>query len=329
VQDGAEEVTAADLAPIVPLLWRLVHANPDSRARLHQLGLNVVPANFYSATPTIQDISTSFEYTAGVEPPYLDPALFDNRKMREVLDRLRPFAAEFQPPLDASENDERRFFWNNPLFSYSDAMAYYCFLRCYRPATVVEIGSGFSTLVAVEALRRNGTGRVVCVEPFPRAFLRSWPEITLVEKPAQEIDAGTLNGWLANDGDVLFIDSTHTVKTGGDCPHIYLRLLPILRRRVLVHVHDVFLPHGMPKAWLLQHHYWTEQYLLLALLTDNPRAEVLYGSAYHEARNPDDLAELMGGKYQAGGASFWFAYQPRAALAGHVLEGPNGKDSQP
>jgi hypothetical protein len=112
---------------------------------------------------------------------------------------------------------------------------------------------------------------------------------------------------------VLFIDSTHTVKTGGDCVHIYLRLLPALRREVLVHAHDIFLPHGMPRDWLMRHYYWTEQYLLLALLTDNPRARVLYGSAYHERYNPGPLTELMGGKYGAGGGSLWFRYRPRPA----------------
>jgi len=201
-----------------------------------------------------------------------------------------------------------RFFWHNTQFSFSDAPAYYCFIRKHRPSTIVEIGSGFSTLVALEAVRRNGGGRIICVEPYPREFLLS-AGVELVRRPAQSVSVAELESWLSNDGDFLFIDSTHTVKTGSDCLHVYLRLLPKIRRRLLVHAHDVFLPFGLPQEWLLHKQlFWTEQYLLLALLTDNPRAKVLYGSAYHHAFNRDALARLTDGKVPPGGSSFWFEY---------------------
>ncbi len=219
--------------------------------------------------------------------------------MTALLAELQPFADEFTPDAE---------FWNNSQFSFSDAMAYYCFIRKYRPQTIVEIGSGFSTLVALEAVKRNGSGRIVCVEPYPREFLLN-ANVELVQQPAQSITLAQLDAWLSSDGDFLFIDSTHTVKTGSDCLHIYLRLLPKLRRRVLVHAHDIFLPFGMPQEWLLQKQiFWTEQYLLLALLTDNPRARVLFGSEYLRAFHTDALTRWMGGKAAAGGGSFWFEY---------------------
>ena len=217
--------------------------------------------------------------------------------MTALLAELQPFADEFAP--DSG-------FWNNSQFTMSDAMAYYCFIRRFRPRTIVEIGSGFSTLVALEATKRNGFGRILCVEPHPRDFLVD-ADVELVRRPVQTVN--DLNEWLSADGDFLFIDSTHTVKTGSDCLHLYLRLLPKLRRRVLVHAHDIFLPFGLPQEWLLQKQiFWTEQFLLLALLTDNPRAQVLWGSAYLQAFHSDALARFMGGKAMAGGGSFWFSY---------------------
>jgi hypothetical protein len=177
-----------------------------------------------------------------------------------------------------------------------------------RPANIVEIGSGFSTLVAIEAINKNRAGMVHCIEPFPREFLKKDNRIALYTVKAQDIDPGFLNGIL-RDNDILFIDSTHTVKTGSDCLHIYLRLLPEIRRNIFVHVHDVFLPFGMPQNWLLnQQLFWTEQYLLLAFLIDNPKASVIYGSNYNEKWNSLLMEKLMGGKYPFGGGSLWFGY---------------------
>ena len=194
-------------------------------------------------------------------------------------------------------------------------MAYYCFIRLFRPRTIIEIGSGFSTLVALEAIRRNGSGRVICIEPYPRPFLANNDQITLIRKPAQTLSADELNGWLG-DGDFLFIDSTHTVKTGSDCTHLYLRLLPQLRRNLLIHAHDIFLPFGLPMDWLLNKQiFWTEQYLLLAFLTDNPKARVLFGSSYHDAFQKPRLDQFMGGKWPSGGGSFWFRYDGARAPA--------------
>jgi hypothetical protein len=74
-------------------------------------------------------------------------------------------------------------------------------------------------------------------------------------------------------------------------------------------VHDIFLPFGMPQNWVLDHQiYWTEQYLLYAWMLDNPRGNILFGSNYHNHFNPDLLDSLMHGRFQRGGASFWFEY---------------------
>jgi hypothetical protein len=83
--------------------------------------------------------------------------------------------------------------------------------------------------------------------------------------------------------DVLFIDSTHTLKVGSDCLYIYLVLLPTIRTQIMVYSHDIFLPFRMPTSWARDHHiYWTEQYLLYAYLLHNPRARVMFGSSHAE-----------------------------------------------
>ncbi|WP_455925519.1 class I SAM-dependent methyltransferase [Pseudomonas putida] len=297
----------------LPVMQKLLWAAPQDRARLQAEGLNVTPANFYSSTPSIAEIAASFEYTEA-QPPYLECGLFHAQALRDELAGLVDYAAEFAPAEHGDKETCTSYFWKNGQFTCADATAYYAYIRRIRPRTIVEIGSGFSSLIALEALGRNGAGRLRCIEPFPRPFIKSLGaagHLELQEMVAQHLTAEALNAML-EDGDILFIDSTHTVKTGSDCVHLYLRLLPKITRKIFVHVHDVFLPFGLPKSWLIDHQiYWTEQYLLLALMIDNPRTRLLYGSKYHEYFNKDLMAALMHGRAEGRGASFWFEFDGR------------------
>jgi hypothetical protein len=278
--------------------------NPQMRAALNEVGLHLTRAHFYSSIPSVREITSSFEYQEG-PPPYADSPIFDAPFLRSFLSELMPFAAEFSPPVQGDAQNPAGFFWSNPAFGFSDAMAYWCMLRRFQPEVVLEVGSGYSTWIATAAVRANGRGRVVCVEPFPKPFLHQL-DIELVQKPVQELPLEFFNERLTR-GSVLFLDSTHTVKTGSDCLHLYLRILPRLRQQLYVHAHDIFLPDGYPQSWLLEKDlHWTEQYLLLALLEGNPNFRMLFGSRYHHLYHRTELEALMGGKAGTGGGSFWF-----------------------
>ncbi|MBD9384924.1 class I SAM-dependent methyltransferase [Achromobacter sp. ACM04] len=287
-----------------------VWASREVRGQLQKNQVAVIPANFYSNIPSLEEISESFEYKDENVPPYLDSGIFDSLSLRDELINLADYSVDFDPPKDGDVENPTAFFWSNDQFPFIDGMAYHAVLRKLKPRNVVEIGSGFSSLVALEALRRNGVGKLTCIEPFPRRFLEDRAkkgEIRLIQKKAQTF--GDLNDFL-EDGDVLFIDSTHTVKIGSDCLHLYLRLLPKIKRRIWVHVHDIFLPFGMPADWARDLHiYWTEQYLLLAFLLDNPKATVKFGAKYHEYVDREFLERtFMHGRSPSNGGSLWFEY---------------------
>ena len=294
------------------VLKKLLWASPEVREKLQRNGVNIIPVNFYSNIPSVEEIRSSFEYGNFDTPPYLDSSIFDPVHLQNVLRDLTPYASEFNPPTQGDEEEPSGFFWGNSQFSHSDAMAYYAMIRHIKPRRIIEVGSGFSTLVASAALAQNGSGEIVCVEPFPRPFLRSVPGVVqVVQKPVQQLDIDFFRKGLG-DGDILFIDSTHTVKTGSDCVYLYLKILPALERKVMVHVHDVFLPEAMPQEWgLCKQIYWTEQYLLMAYLLDNHRAKVWFGSNYNRLRNLEALISMMHGRAEAGGGSFWFQLAPR------------------
>lgn len=296
--------------PVLVRMAKQVMWDSKAREELQKQGVSISPANFYNDIPTIEELRNGFETREAA--PYL-MEFFDEAAQQRMLAAMMPFAGEFDPPQEPSE-DGLRYGWKNGMFSNLDAMAYYCMLRHFQPRRVLEIGSGHSTRVALQALDRNGSGELLSIEPYPSDALRNMP-ITLQTGFAQDFGPEFFNDQLA-DGDVFFIDSTHTVKASSDCCHLYLRILPQLRRNVIVHVHDIALPQGINVNNAIERQiYWTEQYLLAALLCDNPKAEFLLGAVFANLRARSTVEQLMGGKARPGGGSFWFRWNGRREVA--------------
>lgn len=296
-----------ELAELLRLAKKYLWSDPPTMQWMQRNGVNLEPARFYSQLPTVDDIESSFEYDPTFEAAGPYSALFDIDHLRAELACFDEFSAEFDPPKDGDPSTG--FHWRNPAFSFSDAMTYWCAIRRYQPEHIVEIGSGYSSLVAAQALKKNQRGRLTLIEPFPMPWLAdSVPDAELIERPIQTFAPDEFSNLFA-DGDILFIDSTHTVKIGSDCLSIYLRLLPTIAATIQVHVHDIWLPHGIDRkrAHLRQH--WVEQYLLYAYLLENPRTLINYGSAAATLHLPSELRAYMHGRWAPGGGSLWFSQQ--------------------
>ncbi len=95
---------------------------------------------------------------------------------------------------------------------------------------------------------------------------------------------------------------------GSDCLYIYLVIMPEVKKNIVVHAHDIYLPFGFPRNKSLEIQvYWTEQYLLYAYMLDNPKISVLFGSKYARRFLEEPLKKFMGGKYPYNkGASIWY-----------------------
>ena len=162
------------------------------------------------------------------------------------LDLLRTqfpkFRDEYEqfPTEPAGKSDH--FHLNNGLFDGVDALVAYCMVRHFQPRLIIEVGSGFSSLLVGEAAAKNNTSALICIEPFPQEFLKQgFPGLhRLIEKKVEDIDLEFFSE--LHSGDVLFIDSSHTVKIGGDVNYLFLEVLPRLEPGVIVHIHDIFLP---------------------------------------------------------------------------------------
>lgn len=169
-------------------------------------------------------------------------------------------------------NSPRRFYFNNPAFSDGDADIYYLMIRNLKPKRIIEIGSGFSTLMAVEAIQKNKEEQhdtvLTCIEPYEFSWLEHLPEVKVLRERVENIPIDYF--YALEAGDILFIDSSHIIRPGNDVLFEYLHILPALKKGVVVHIHDIFSPKHYPKEWMVnQQLFWNEQYLLEAFLYYN------------------------------------------------------------
>jgi predicted O-methyltransferase YrrM len=206
--------------------------------------------------------------------------------------------------------DPRDYHSSNEMFAQLDAWALQAMLRHYRPRRMIEVGSGFSSLVTARVNREylDGSLDFTCIEPEPRQFLEAGVEgiSRLITARVEEL---ALDPFLElADGDVLFIDTSHAVKTGGDVVFLYQEVLPRLAPGVIVHIHDIFLPADYPPAWVLEGRAWNEQYLVSAFLAFNSAFRVLLAVAWLDLNRPELLAAARPGdqeRYRGGGGSLW------------------------
>jgi len=103
---------------------------------------------------------------------------------------------------------------HNPSFAAGDAEMYYLMIRNNKPKQIIEIGSGYSTLVALEAIKKNKAEgyktELTCIEPFEKEWLEKMPGITLIRKPVEQIPVVFFQSLQEND--ILFIDSSHIIR---------------------------------------------------------------------------------------------------------------------
>ena len=109
-------------------------------------------------------------------------------------------------------------------------------------------------------------------------------------------------------GDILFIDSSHVLRTGGDLPYIYFRVLPLLQSGVFIHIHDMFYPFTYPEKWIKQGRAYNEAYLVRALLSGNKNYQIQYfGNMLYRtdmAKKSEDITEIYP-DLRDRGASLW------------------------
>jgi Methyltransferase domain len=276
------------------------------RAAAAKAGFDVLLRTFYSPVPHLDEIPRhTFDRVS--ELPGVDWDL--DAQVRLVDERLGKHLSEFARSSTARAGPHA-YSSENPSFSLLDATLGYAMIRWLRPRRVVELGSGHSTLVTAEAgLRNKAEGHPFELEvydPFPSVVRDDLPGLRALHRtPAQEVPLSAFSE--LDERDVLFVDTTHTVKVGSEVNYLILEVLPRLRSGVVVHFHDIFLPFEYPRRWVEDLGlYWNEQYLLQAFLAHNASWAVLVAAqALRRTRRLELERILPRDAMQHDAGSFW------------------------
>ena len=226
----------------------------------------------------------------------------------ELLDMLAPFAQTINYPVEKPKA-EVGYFYANDQFPVLDAEFLHVFLCHLKPKTMIEVGSGFSSLVSahVNQLLLGGSLNFTCIEPYPRQFLIDGVAgITrLIQRKVEDIELEYFDN--LESGDILFIDSSHVSKTGSDVNYLFFEVFPRLQQGVYVHIHDIFLPDEYPREWVIeQGRNWNEQYVLRAFLQFNTEWEVVWAANFMGTRHRAIVNKVFPRFPHLGsGGSFW------------------------
>ncbi len=218
---------------------------------------------------------------------------FDDEKHLQFLrETCLPYKSSYANFARSPNGNDQEFYLDNGYFRSIDAELLYSVIRRYRPKHIIEVGSGFSTRLMARAIREEkGHTTITSIDPEPRVPMSAWVTEQIlagVENMNPDLIVDSLG-----EGDVLFIDSSHSVLVGGDVPFLFLEVLPRLKAGVLIHIHDIFLPFDYPEEWTLNGWYWTEQYLVHAFLAFNHAFEILWPARYMWAYHESAVANVI------------------------------------
>lgn len=251
--------------------------------------------HYYSPIPSKQEVDA---YIAARKSPSNQIAgiAMNEQRQYELLAEYARFYNDI--PFPETQTSEHRYYYQNIWFSYSDAIFLYCFLRKHLPKRIIEVGSGFSSAVMLDTIDAVFSERpdVTFIEPYPDRLMgllrqADQEQVSILDKKIQDVPLDAFS--TLEQGDLLFIDSSHVVKCGSDLQFILFEVLPILKPGVYVHFHDVFHPFDYPAEWLEEGRYWNENYFLRAFLSYNSQWSIQFFMTFMHHTHDGFIKEKM------------------------------------
>lgn len=278
--------------PYVSSLSRQVDELSEQVARSGAFPLG----HYYSPVPSKEEIAFSFREQELDTIEKLVGIDLNTNFQKELLGDFSKFYSDI--PFKDNKSKDLRFYYNQVWFGHSDAIFLSCFLRKFKPRRIIEVGSGYSTAVILDTLDLflDEDVRITCIEPEPDRLFSVLKEedrnrVNIIKSKIQDVDLGIFSS--LQEGDLLFIDSSHVVKFGSDLQRIFFDIIPNLPQGVFVHFHDVFYPFEYPKSWLEDGRYWNEDYFLRAFLSFNSSWEISFFNHYANLAFKDFISKNM------------------------------------
>ncbi|MFC1780902.1 class I SAM-dependent methyltransferase [Planctomycetota bacterium] len=287
------------------VIWSELHFSFWQR-----LGVNFTKKHYSSPIPDLREIRKRQEIWNKSSLAGID---FNTTSQLYLLENIFPnFKSELNFTSGKTKNPHE-FYLNNTGFGLPDAGVLHCMIRHFKPKKIIEIGAGNSTLVSARASLLNKEDgietQLISIEPYPKQYLLDsfdGLEKLIVEK-VENMGVDFFDQ--LEDGDILFIDTSHVLRIGNDVNFLFLEVLPRLKKGVIVHIHDIFLPYNYPKYWILNNMaFLSEQYILQAFLSCNKAFEILFANYFMSKEftqkmnsifiKPDrDTQEIHGGSF--------------------------------
>ncbi|SHO48791.1 class I SAM-dependent methyltransferase [Anaerocolumna xylanovorans] len=282
----------------------IIMSIPQSYAGFFPIG------HFYSLYPELSDIKQKTETLYNIDKQLLDIDL-NERGQIELLSHILKYYAAIPAWKDINnkEKSNYRYRYYNTGLSPTDAIGLHCMLQYIKPKRIIEVGSGWSSAVTLDTNEYylNDSVQLTFIEPYPdllKSILKKTDNIKLLETKLEKLD---VNEFLKlEEGDILFIDSTHVSKMGSDVNYLFFEILPRLKKGVYIHFHDIFYPFEYPLEWIEKGQVWNEIYLLRAFLQNNKKYKIIYFQNMLERKCPEvflDNWPLV--DKNIGGGSFW------------------------
>ncbi len=295
----------------LPILREIVYERDKLHSDLVELNKKqafVPPGHFYSPIPSLDEIRGDESKNFGSVPRnILGLELYES----EQLKLLEKFVAYYEEmPFQPQKVEGLRYYFENPAYSYSDAILLNCMIRFLRPKRIIEVGSGFSSCVTLDTneLFFDGSIMTTFIEPYPELLMSLVSEMDkkrmkIIPSRLQDVDLGVYETLEAND--ILFIDSTHVSKINSDVNHIFFDALPRLSPGVHVHFHDIFFPFEYPKEWVYEGRAWNEAYILKTFLQYNSVFRIVLMNTFMEHFHESFFQEKMPLCLKNTGGSIW------------------------
>ena len=265
------------------------------------------PGHFYSVIPNEDEVNDFF----GSREIDFNDISGINLESDNQYNLLLQFA-EIYDQLDfpVTKILNKRYYYENEWFSYSDAIFLSCFLRLNKPKRIIEVGSGFSTAVFLDTIDCISPWQpeITLIEPNPERlksllYLEDFKTLSFIKKPVQKISPNLFAS--LEKGDFLFIDSSHVLKCGSDLQFFFNHILPSLNIGVFVHFHDIFYPFEYPHSWIKEGRYWNENYILRAYLSHNNAWEILFFNDFINKKFKNFVTKNMSLCTKNSGGSFY------------------------
>jgi len=266
-----------------------------------------VPGHFYSPIVDPAELQDHLRAVANTGP-HISGVTIDRGAMIAMWEKLLPFLTTC--PFTDTPTEGFHYRFNNPHYGYGDALILHAMLRSRRPKRLIEVGSGFSSACSVDTIDRflGGECEVTLIEPHLERARRVLGDrardLRIIEEPVQRVSPSLFEELEA--GDVLFIDSTHVLRTGSDVCYELFEILPRLASGVAVHLHDMFWPFEYPDSWILDdNRSWNEAYAVRAFLTGNDRWEILFFNDYFMKFERERIEAHLPRFVEGSGGALW------------------------